>query len=168
MLLLLFSLQLLSPSQNVGIVIFLYLDDVQILSKAYDSSAKIGDFVNKVKYFCRKCGNKIYYSIADFSDCQFELLPPESVLFLKVFELVLHLIQFPEVPGWSGLVSKNRPAVVKKLIELGNAELKLSVPSRGYVDISQEGIVSFDLGEFEEEFCFSLIGSYASFSLFVH
>ncbi len=99
MLLLLFSLQLLLPSQNVGIVIFLYLDDVQILSKAYDSSTKIGDFGNKVKYFCRKCGNKIYYSITCFSDGQFELFPPESVLFSKVFELVLHLIKFPEVAG---------------------------------------------------------------------
>jgi hypothetical protein len=89
----------LLPSQNVGIAIFLGLDDVQILFKAYDSSAKICDFVNKVKYFCRKCGNKIDDSIAGFSEGQFELLPPESVLFLKVFELVLHLIKFPEVAG---------------------------------------------------------------------
>jgi hypothetical protein len=42
-------------------------------------------------------------------------------------------------------MSQYGPAVVKKLIEFGNAELKLGVSSRGYVDISQEGIVSFDL-----------------------
>ncbi len=107
-------LQLLALTQNVRIV----LNDVEILSQANDSGAEICEFCNK-----------IIYSIACFSDSEFELFPPESVLFLKVFELVLQLIQFPEVPGCGGLLSQNKSAVIQKLVELGYAELKLGVSS---------------------------------------
>lgn len=168
MFLLLFLPQLLSPTQNVGIILFLELDDVQILYKAYDSSAKICDFGNKVEYFCGKCDNKIYYIVACFSDDQFELLPPQSVLFLKVFQLSLQLVQFPEMPGRSRFVSQNGPAVIRKLIEFGDAKLKLGVSSRGYVDVCEGKIFSLDLSDFEEEFCCSFVGSYNPFSLFVH
>ncbi len=38
-------------------------------------------------------------------------------------------------------MSQNGPAVVQKLIELDNTELKLGVFSRGYVDICDRGYV---------------------------
>ena len=65
-------------------------------------------------------------------------------------------------------MSQNGPAVIQKLIEFGDAKLKLGVSSRDYVDVCEGKIFSLDLSDFEEEFCCSFVGSYNRFSLFVH